>query len=1148
MKALAERGATSYKLVTNLSASAHLDVGSLDRVQRILNESLPIPAGCWWRDDLDRRLEASFDLKLSYPELFTGTDFCRLLIERSQNDPDAERRGRAIRAYLAAQYRNDKEVRFKQADLANDLLQMFVDVKAWPPAEADTAPADMSRTDLQRLATRLEADADSSLEDGQEDRCGAATLLLNDELQALAPRVVLEAAPGEGKSTALQYICQVHRIRLLDKTSELDSLPASHAVSPVRLPLKLELRDFSRWLANQDEPTKSHDPPETRASLEEFLANHIATLSGGVRFDVADVQAVFSDNHILLALDGLDEVGDLNERDAALESILAGLNRLDAVATAVQVVLTTRPDSLAGPETFPPQGFELLQLCPVGDFLIDLYAKRWMDARRLEPRERQELLTTLETQLNRPHVRDLARNPMQLAILLNLVHRRDRGLPDQRTALYSSYIEIFLDREARKSAEVRKHRDLLLRLHGYLAWLLHCRAEHAEGAGRFTFDELQQVVGRFLNEESYEEDLFKDLFGDVFDRIGALVSREQSTVEFEVQPLREYFAARHLYKTAPYSAPGHSLSGTRPERFDALARDPYWLNVTRFYAGFYDVGELPSLADRLTALHEDFLWGRTSHPRNVASSLLADRTFQQDRRSQARTVNELVEVLKYRRPENVAFSRQARESVQPLPCDCGGDQLVDRAVALLMIEPRADRQIALANLIRSQVGDPFIVHDLWVAGLAELRGSARAAWYRNIRSLGLNPAHLTRGDLGDLSEADLGTVEALLYAEQYGALADDGALERKAIDVILAEPSAGAGGAAYPTTEPLALLSEMFAADHMFLFGGASDLAERLRTSPPGCGDGVRGFVETAARSLAGASDTATGRFVARDEIVELGRSLWGNRPALTALAVVGSVDYDADALTHTHGDLFDDGVSLCGRAMYARRCGDDVRWWLQTLDTATSEEEAALAAALAWTSASESALSEIRDPLLALHDRLTPNSIDWLASVSWRIAALPGIAGPPLSSGFLLDVDAPAWLFAVTAGRVGVQETCNAYEKREGATTADLAGRGIAKWLIEFEFGVLAAGNSERWTGSPARFREWYEALAWWPSARTVQLDHASLERQMPLEIAYEIIDDSEHQPLDLLHSAERCSTLDARRRVESLDEVARRDRWFEG
>jgi len=41
---------------------------------------------------------------------------------------------------------------------------------------------------------------------------------------------------------------------------------------------------------------------------------------------------------------------------------------------------------------------------------------------------------------------------MQLAILLSLIQTRGLSLPDKRTALYDSYMELFFNREGRKKA------------------------------------------------------------------------------------------------------------------------------------------------------------------------------------------------------------------------------------------------------------------------------------------------------------------------------------------------------------------------------------------------------------------------------------------------------------------------------------------------------------------------------------------------------------------------------------------------------------------------------------------------------------------------------------------------------------------------
>ena len=119
----------------------------------------------------------------------------------------------------------------------------------------------------------------------------------------------------------------------------------------------------------------------------------------------------------------------------------------------------------------------------------------------------------------------------------------------------------------------------------------------------------------------------------MIERVVALVSRVQGTYEFEVQPLREYFAARHVYETAPYSPTGAEKRGTRPDRFDAIAKNLYWLNVTRFYAGCYSKGELPSLVDRIEELSKDQVFRYTRHPQDLSVTLLSDWVFTQHPKS-----------------------------------------------------------------------------------------------------------------------------------------------------------------------------------------------------------------------------------------------------------------------------------------------------------------------------------------------------------------------------------------------------------------------------------------------------------------------------------------------------------------------------------
>ena len=118
-------------LVTNIAGTGHSGGGSIDKLQALLDEHIPIQSEAWWRDDLDRRLDNAWDLKFAYPQLFTGTDLLRLVFEASPSE-DRERRLNAITSFLSGQFDADREVKFKQADLENDIFELFTDVPLIP--------------------------------------------------------------------------------------------------------------------------------------------------------------------------------------------------------------------------------------------------------------------------------------------------------------------------------------------------------------------------------------------------------------------------------------------------------------------------------------------------------------------------------------------------------------------------------------------------------------------------------------------------------------------------------------------------------------------------------------------------------------------------------------------------------------------------------------------------------------------------------------------------------------------------------------------------------------------------------------------------------------------------------------------------------
>jgi hypothetical protein len=1142
--ALVERGATRYVLLTNMSGSAHMDSGAVDRVQKVLDKRIPIPASCWWRDDINRRLESAFDLKLSYPELFTGADFLRVLIDREHSGEEQERRRLTIKAYIAEQYARDQEVRFKQADLSNDLLGVFIEVPVGIEVEEPLQHGDRGMALAEMIARR--ARLGSELEDLAESfgapTVGAGSLLLDRAFPSVAPCVVVEGAPGQGKSTMLQYVCQVHRMRILDKRTQLDEVAAAHATSPVRMPFRVDLRELAQWLVGKDPFAREPSPvPEQARTLEGFLAAQVTAVGGGAAFDVADIQAVLARSHAFLALDGLDEVADSDDRRAVVEAITAGVERLQAIAASLLTVVTSRPTSFVGAGRLPPKAFPVVRLQSITRRLIGDYTEKWMDARRLAGPERDELTTTLDAKLGQPHIRDLARNPMQLAILLNLIHRRGPALPEQRTALYSSYMEQFLDREAEKSHTVRDHRNLLTTLHGHIAWLLHCQAERSGETSRLSTEELRQIAAKFLQERGYEPELFGDLFSGALDRVGALVSRTQDSYEFEVQPLREFFAAQYLYETAPYSAAGNAKAGTKPERFDAMAPHPYWLNVTRFYAGFYDAGELDSLASRLESLHSTEPWSFTSHPRLVAASLLADWTFQQDRVVQERVVTMLKEDLVARGSVSQRYESYRMLTEVAVPNACGGKEIGAEAFERLAEETQPDRRRALAAVVNAQVS-PEERKRCWKTVLRGLAGERRVDWYQTAYFLQLRRM-LGPDDLELGSDPSSAEIAAVLYAEQFDAFDRDPSLSARALDVVMEKPSVARS--AGETTHPLPTLAEALdpvRPQRRDAFTQTIDAAIKSSTDWPESYASVRSFLSETA-GLYGDPEYSWPEGLGPWELlVESARDKFGDRVALNDLAVVAAGVTDPGERGRGHGDLFDASTSLCRRTRHARMRSGDGKWWGATLALASSDDEKLIALALALLWAAGPTLESNRDRILSLLQSLGPSGEDRLVHLMQRARNGTRAKPPALRWAPWQGRGPEALLFALLGPRLRVAEARAAYARGRWFEAECDSAAVLA--TMEQQALNYAASHQGGWPEFIGWAKSHYRRIGW--EAYVLGYGFTEVDGRMPIDRAASIVAQAADFPLAMVGVAESNCLSEAQRNTESVTAISTRDGWF--
>lgn len=934
---LAARGAKRYIMMTNARGTAHAEVGRIDRVQTWLDENSPIQAECLWRDDLERRLDSDAgSLKLTYPGMLSGEDTLTLIVE-AQMGRERERISRVLRAFVSAQYLDDEEVKFRQVDLANSLLGLFVDVPSdissvlWGSRKIDR----QAKRALSRLipAGRYEFSnffdiAEESQYIGPRITAGTAELLLDADVQQEIPWVVLQGAPGQGKSTLAQYVCQVHRARYLDKVDFLSSISKSHAGSAFRLPIKVDLRDLANYLDGRPFLGLDviHDQPR---SLERFLSLLVQVKSGGRAFSADDFAETATRLPMLLFLDGLDEVADLDLRKHLVVKVLEALNRLKENDANLQVVVTSRPSLFSSAPSL--RSFTTFSLAPIGNVTISAYADKWVTAKNLDPERAREVKGILAQKLDLGHIRELTRNPMQLTILLSLIHSVGYSLPDVRTDLYRQYVELFMTREAEKSPMVRDHRHLLLEIVEYLAWILQRGAESGS-SGTVSRDELRLLIKERLEEAQQDPGILDDLFSGGLERVYVLVQRVEGLYEFEVQPLREYFAAKYLYASAPVSNFRHQeVFGDRAQRFEAMAVNPYWANVARFYAGFYEGGEIGALSTSLRELGSSGSFAAGLIARGLGAALLADWVFRSKRFIQ----NEVIElVFDNLGIELAATSNLAGFENAALPKACGRDSLAARIFNMYVEEEQGEPSKSILRLLRKNGGE----------GLADKFNEWALSSHGSERTMRVKAALVS----GALNSAPGPTVENLFLSDS----PSETELRNRVLAAFQHEPSIPersemlakimlrtlldwGGSRASFLRNDLMCLSWMIEPE---LFKRAAipddginphEISVKMCNDGPALRDVVQRMSETLSPNRSSSIEDSTQIWTKR---IEITREAYGDTWATYRLAVINVGLLSIAENVRADQGLLDDAAPLFTRALAGRAWRGRTSWWMEQI------------------------------------------------------------------------------------------------------------------------------------------------------------------------------------------------------------------------
>jgi hypothetical protein len=322
------------------------------------------------------------------------------------------------------------------------------------------------------------------------------------------------------------------------------------------------------------------------------------------------------------------------------------------------VIVTTRPPAMAGRRDRLVD-FRRLPLAPLEPLKVKAYVDRWLSIQLQDEYERQQIRKSFESRQREPHVQALVKNPMQLSVLLHFIRLKGEAFPDRRAELYRDYFRTVIDRDVEKSAELRKQRELIETLHQFLGYKIHALTEAQQADGTLDRNQLLQLVEEWLRAQGNQTKTADELFKLGEERLGLIVALKgeggQASYGYEIQPIREYFAAAFI---------NDQIRGDAHAIFQTMVRRPYWREVALFLAGLRRPNEKADLVVRAKYLDGDNKWGWRQDGRAVTLQLLQEGAFSQPQHVFSEALDFVVDLLD---PEIVAAQNEPKGFVDVLP-------------------------------------------------------------------------------------------------------------------------------------------------------------------------------------------------------------------------------------------------------------------------------------------------------------------------------------------------------------------------------------------------------------------------------------------------------------------------------------------------
>jgi len=402
-------------------------------------------------------------------------------------------------------------------------------------------------------------------------------------------RIVILGAPGAGKTALMNYwVVTAIRAQFPE-----DFSPSVSGSEPVLVPVLATTHYFPVLIPIRELALKRE------LSVLDFLIQFVKANLEIESIPTGFFQHWLETGEALILLDGLDEVADDAKQKKVVEKIEAFLGAYPRCPA----IITSRPAGYRD-DCFSREQYPHYELLPFDDGKIEAFINRWYNSRIDLPSEREQRKDSLRSALvNRPRIKQLARNPLLLTIivLIALIHQ-DKPLPRQRHELYNSAVDTLIstwdgikwDEDKELTARhVLKYLDIpdIRRLMERLAYWIHTQGSvnDAENGTQIERSQLIKKLTKFIKEikasenlETYAAKAEAETLLDkiVKDRAGLLAKQGERRYAFVHKTFQEYLCSKEiLYLQEDRDSDDDDYVPYAKQHIKRHLHDPHWREV-----------------------------------------------------------------------------------------------------------------------------------------------------------------------------------------------------------------------------------------------------------------------------------------------------------------------------------------------------------------------------------------------------------------------------------------------------------------------------------------------------------------------------------------------------------------------------------------